>query len=60
MAKKMSVKIAIKYVLEIYKPLQGRPPSTWITAIKNGLKELVISCNETIEASTNLKTIGKI
>lgn len=47
-------------MLEIYKPLQGRPPSTWITTIKNDLKELVISCNEAIEASTNLKTIAKI
>ena len=34
---------AMKYVLEICKRRQGRPPSTWISTIKkNVLKELAI------------------
>ena len=53
MAEETLAKMVIKYSLEIYIRPQGRPPSTWISAIKNNLKEPIIYWDEAIETSAN-------
>lgn len=41
-----------KFVITTYKRPQGRPPSTWTSAIKSDPKELEISWDEAIGKAT--------
>ena len=43
---------AMRYALEIYKSRQGRPPSIWISPIKNVFKEINVSYDEATETAT--------